>query len=197
MITKPFFGAILVLVALLIVITTKVQTNNPPDIKVETIGLDDLGIRLETPYGSKSPRHVLLVNDSQHHLLACDLVFEVTTTDGVVSPARKIVAFSYLLKAAPDVRKKLMISFPGIAPRSKMLLGLGVEPDQVRITSALPKLESSGLAVTLKDSVKIDKLIIRLDAVVLENGDVVGPRATEFLTELNDLLLKEKSDDKE
>ena len=139
---------------------------------------------------------MLLINESSHHLLACEIVYEFILSTGEIRASRKIVAYGYLLKATLDIRRKLLMSSPGIAPHSKMLLGLGVEPDQVRVTNTLPPLGNSRAVVTLRDTVRIDKLIIRLNAVVLENGQAVGPEATKFLSELNDSILKQNVNEK-
>lgn len=65
---------------------------------ITTKGLDDFGVTLELPYEGRSPYHVLLLNNSQYQIIACQIVFEFVTDKGEVRPAHKVVAYSEPLK---------------------------------------------------------------------------------------------------
>lgn len=168
------------------------RSSPPEGISIETVGLDDLNIHLEAPYGSLSPYHALIVNDSAHHLLACDVVFEAVTEDGRVLSSRRVIAYGDLIKASSEARQRLLKLQPGIAPHSKMLLGLGVEPDLVRVFgNQLPPLGDPNVVTILRSSTKIERLIIKLNAVVIESGEALGPTGQTFLTHLQEEVLKE------
>lgn len=190
----PILGiSLLVLVILLLDWRQQVKTKNSPDLVITTVGLDDLRISLEAPYGTKSIHHALIVNDSPHHLLACEIVFEFITRSGETHSNRKVVGYTELLSAEPAAREALLKSQPGIAPHSRMLVGLGVEPDLVRVSGRLPPLAGkSGLEETGTNLEMYEKLVIRLNAVVMENGQALGPGAAEFLTHLKTLLKEER-----
>lgn len=189
-------GVLLLAISFFLIQTTQVKTDNAQDIVIETVGLNELNIQLESPYGALSPHHVLLVNNSPHHLLACEIVFNWISQDGKVYPAKRIIAYGDLLEANPVTRQNLLKSSLGISPRSKMLVGLGVEPDLVRVTNKLPPVGKANIDQVLNDSIKFEKLMITLNAVVLETGEAVGPGAQEFLFHLKNSVLQEQRHEK-
>lgn len=83
-------------------LTNRVETNTQK-MKIETVGLAEFGIRVEAPYGPASPMHALIVNNSSHTLIACDVVFEYTKDDGTVLPAYKTVIFGDVVSAPAAV----------------------------------------------------------------------------------------------
>lgn len=169
----------------------QVKLQIPSDFEITTVGLDDLGIHLQAPYGTKSVHHALVVNDSSHHLLACEILFDFVTRTGEVQSARRVVGYAQLLSAKPKEREALFKSQPGIAPHSKMLVGME-EPDLVPITNKLPPLASEFSIKDERGSQNYRKLVIRLNAVVIENGEALGPGAKEFTTHLQTLLKEEQ-----
>lgn len=163
-------------------------------LEIVPIGLDEFGIRLESPYGTQSVHHVLLINDTSHNLIACEILFEFVTQSGETQIARKVVGYKDLLSATPAKRKALLTSDPGIAPHSKMLIGLGVEPDLLRVSSQLPAVKNLSVEEKPETLQRYQRLVIKLNAVVLENREAIGPGAVEFLHHL-ETLLKEESDE--
>jgi hypothetical protein len=164
-----------------------------PNLVITTVGLDDLHIGLKAPYGTASIHHALIVNDSPHTLLACEIIFEFITRDGEIRSNRKVVGYTELLLAKPAARQALIKFQPAIAPHSKMLVGLGVEPDLVRISGTLPPLTTkTSIEETGANLEMYEKLVIRLNAVVIEDGHAFGPGAADFLTHLKALLGEKK-----
>jgi hypothetical protein len=188
--TKIFIGGVLVLGVILFLSSRQVKTNTGHEFKIETIGLDGLGILLESPYGKESPYHALIINNSSHHIIACELVYEQFINDGRSFSSRRVIAFGDLLRAPQTTRNALLESSPGIAPHSKMLVGLGVEPGLAVVVEKLPHVENTS-EIIFNQSIKIEKLVITLTAVVLENGEAEGPKAQDFATHLKESVLKE------
>jgi hypothetical protein len=155
---------------------------------IETVGLEELGIRVEAPYGQASPVHALIVNNSSHTLSACDVVFEYTKEDGTVFPAYKTVIFGAVV-SAPTKERPTLLKKP---PHSKMLLGLAREPDMVLITNRLPELGEAAVEVTANPKVSFPKVTIRLNAVMFEDGNVAGPMGEQFRQKINDALAEDK-----
>jgi hypothetical protein len=156
--------------------------------KIETVGLDELGIHLEAPYGPQSPSHALIVNNSSHTLIACNVVFEYVRDDGTLVPATKTVIFGDVVLAPLETRSSLLKNNPCIAPHSKMLLGLGREPDMVRISNRLPELGEAMVEGMPNRWVSFPKLTIRLNAVMFENGSIAGPMGEKFREKVNEAL---------
>jgi hypothetical protein len=185
-------GVFSLVLVLLLRQPNRVKTE-PTNLIITTVGLDDQDIGLEAPYGTKSVRHALIVNNSRHHLIACEILFEFVTRTGEIHVARKVVGYTELLSAEPAARQALLRSQPGIAPHSKMLTGIGVEPDLVRVSRGLPPLTGKSSIEEPGANFEIyERLVIRLNAVVIENGQAFGPGASEFLPHLK-TLMKEDS----
>jgi len=163
-------------------------------LEITPIGLDEFGIRLESPYGTQSIHHVLLINNTAHNLIACEILFEFVTQSGETQIARKVVGYSDLLSATSEQREALLKSDPGIAPHSKMLIGLGVEPDLVRVSGQLPAVKNLSVEEKPETLQRYQRLIIKLNAVVLENRQAIGPGAAELLRHLETLLREERDD---
>jgi len=159
---------------------------------IETVGLDELGIRVEAPYGQASPMHALIVNNSSHTLIACDVVFEYTKDDGTVFPAYKTVIFGAVVSAPTKERPALLKNNPCIPPHSRMLLGLAREPDMVPITNRLPELAEAAVDVTANPKVSFPKVTIRLNAVMFEDGNVAGPMGEQFRKKVKEALSEDK-----
>lgn len=160
--------------------------------KIETVGLDELGIRLEAPYGPASPVHALIVNNSSHTLIACDVVFEFTKNDGTVLPSYKTVIFGDVVSAPPDMRPSVLKGNPCIAPHSKMLIGLAREPDLVPISNHLPELGEAMVEATMNSEVNFPKVTIRLNAVMFEDGSIAGPMGEQFREKVKEALSEDK-----
>jgi hypothetical protein len=169
----------------------RVETDNKT-MKIETVGLDELEIHIEAPYGPASPVHALIVNNSSHTLIACDVVFEFTKNDGMVLPANKTVIFGDVVSAPPDKRSSVLKNNPCIAPHSKMLLGLGGEPDMVPISNRLPQLGKGAIEATMNEEVSFTKVTIRLNAVMFEDGSIAGPMGEQFRVKVNEALSEDK-----
>lgn len=86
------------------------------------------------------------------------------------------------------MRASLLKSNPCIAPHSKMLLGLGREPDMVRISNRLPELGKALVEAIKNPWVRFPKLTIRLNAVMFENGMIAGPMGEKFREKVNEAL---------
>ena len=173
-------------------VTHRAETNTKRKMNIETVGLDELGIRVEAPYGQASPMHALIVNNSSHTLIACDVVFEYTKDDGTVFPAYKTVIFGAVVSAPTKERPALLKNSPCIPPHSRMLLGLAREPDMVPITNRLPELGEAALDVTANPKVSFPKVTIRLNAVMFEDGNVAGPMGEQFRKKVNEALSEDK-----
>lgn len=156
---------------------------------IETKGLAELGIELKAPYGPRSLQHVLLTNNGPHYVLACDIVFEMTTSDGAVFTARKVVYSHPLLEKNLDKRKALLESEPGISPNSSWLIGFdetGLQP----VLEGVPELEP-GFNGNFPDIAKCTHLGITLSGVVIETGEAFGPQGQAFLSHLEQEILKD------
>lgn len=84
---------------------------------------------MEAPYGPPSPIHALIVNNSSHTIIACEVIFEFTKDDGTLLPANKTVIFGDVVSAPADTRRSVLKNNPCIAPHSKMLIALGGHPE--------------------------------------------------------------------
>jgi hypothetical protein len=171
--------------------TPRVEPNTK-QMNIETVGLDELGIRVEAPYGPASPMHALIVNNSSHSLIACDVVFEFTKDDGTVWPANKTVIFGDVVSAPAGTRSSALKNNPCIAPHSKMLLGLGREPDMVPISDRLPALGEAAIEATMNSEVRFPKVTIRLNAVMFEDGSIAGPMGEQFREKVKESLSEDK-----
>jgi hypothetical protein len=167
------------------------------DLPITTKGLDEFRVTLEVPYGGKSPHHVLLLNNSKHHIMACEIVFEFGTPKGEIYPARKVIAYSDLLNEQDtSKRKALLKAQPGIPPGTKWLIGMGFDPDLVPIKdNVLPLLDTKQLVESSENSRRFSQLTIRLHAVVFDTGEAVGPGATAFLEHLRTEVLEGRNNE--
>ena len=163
-------------------------------LEITPVGLDEFGIRLESPYGTRSVHHVLLINNTPHNLIACEILFEFVTHSGETHTARKVVGYTELLSATPAQRAALLKTQPGIAPHSKMLIGLGVEPDLVRVSGQLPAVSNPSVEEKPETLQRYQRLVIKLNAAVLENREAIGPGGPEFLHHLETLLRGENDE---
>jgi hypothetical protein len=162
------------------------------NLRITAAGLDQFGITLQIPYDGRSPNHVLLLNNSQHHIIACQLTFEFVTSEGELRPAHKIVAYSDLLQEEDLVKRRILLKRqPAIAPNTEWLIGMGVDPDLVLIKDRIPPLPAAG-QVTEYSKQQFKQLTIKLTAVVFENGEAVGPSSAEFLEHLRTEVLEEE-----
>ena len=189
------FGLLLLLSIVVLIWTKQVKTDRPINLLITAVGLDDLHIRLEAPYEARSVNHALIINDSAHHLLACELLFEFTTKTGEIHTRQGVVAYTNLLTALkPGTREMLLKSQPGIAPHSKMLFGMGAEPKLLQASDELPPLPTDVMTAEEKQMnwAIFDKLVIRLNAVVIEDGRAFGPGADKFLDHLDKLIREVK-----
>lgn len=170
-----------------------VGIDKPHDLVITARGLDEFGIRLEVPYKGQSPHHILLLNDSQYHIIACQIVFEFVTPKGEIYPARKVVAYSELLNEKDNTKRKALLKTqPGIAPRTKWMIAMGLDPDLVLINDEVPALpDRQPLVEYSANKERFTQVIIKLDAVVLDTGEAVGPGRAEFLEHLRSEVLKE------
>jgi len=150
---------------------------------IAAIGLDDLGIHLQAPYGAKSIHHALIINDGPHSLMAFEVLFEFVSKTGSIDSHPRIVGYAQLLRAKPSEREALFKQGGvGITPHSKFLLNIGMQgPDMVVITDTLPPLTDSAVGLDNAEvTERYEKINIRLNAAVLENGEILGPGAKEF-----------------
>lgn len=188
-------GLLLLLSTGVLIWTKQVKTDPPPKLEVTAIGLDDLNIRVEAPYGSRSVNHALIINDSPHHVLACELLFEFITKAGEIHTTQGVVAYANLLTAErADAREKLFKSQLGIAPGSKMLFGMGADPKLLPASGELPPLATDVRTVEAEKMNRaiFEKLVIKLNAVVIEDGKAFGPGADKFLAHLDQLIKEVK-----
>ncbi|HJT66881.1 MAG TPA: hypothetical protein VJ749_10525 [Pyrinomonadaceae bacterium] len=156
------------------------KTHTQPTIAA--IGLDDLGIHLQAPYGAKSIHHALIINDGPHSLMAFEVVFEFVSKTGSTDPHPRIVGYAQLLRAKPTEREALFKKGVGVTPHTKLLVNVGMQgPDMVEVTDTLPPLTDSAVGLDNPEvTERYEKINIRLNAVVLENGEILGPGAKEF-----------------
>ncbi len=183
-------GCVLAVGAALL-LTNTVQTKNKT-MQIETVGLDELGIRVEAPYGQASPIHALIVNNSSHTLIACDVVYEFTKSDGTALPANKTVIFGDVVSASVEKRTSVLKNNPCIAPHSKMLIALGGQPDMVPISGPLPELGKPVVEAKMNSKVSFPKVTIRLVAVMFEDGNIAGPMGEQFWAKVKEVLSEDK-----
>lgn len=188
-------SVVILIIAVNIVIIGTAQhliNDQPPRMTIETKGLTELEIDLEAPYGEDSMEHVLLINRGSHYLLACEIEFEVTTNDGRVLSAKKVLYSFPLLENNSVKRMELLKSEPGIGPNSRWLVGFdqtGLE----QIGSTVPPLKAATLTKIFPDPKECKQLVITLTGAVIETGEAYGPLANEFLQHMRDDVLKEKT----
>lgn len=165
---------------------------------ITTRGIDELGIKLEHPYGERSLQHAVLTNDGPHYLLACSLVFEVTTKDGRVLSSEKVVYDADpLLEKDITKRKALLKKNPGIAPNTRWLIGIGDDTGLEPITTTPPPFSEQSIVHKLfPDMQNYTHFSITLAGAVTETGEAFGPRAREFQAALNEKWLKEYLNDR-
>lgn len=184
-------GSLLLLSTVILIWTKQVKTDQPTKLLITTVGLDELHIRLESPYGAKSVNHALIINDSPHHLLACELLFEFITKTGEIHSTRGVVAYTNLLMAeTKGARESLLKSQPGIAPHSRMLFAMGADPKPLPASGELPPLPTDVRTVEGEkmNQTIFEKLVIKINAVVIEDGRAFGPGAEKFLAHLDQLI---------
>ena len=171
---------VVVLLSLAVVWHRQMKRHVQPTITA--IGLDDLGIHLQAPYGTKSIHHALIINDGPHSLMAFEVVYEFVSKTGSTDPHPRIVGYAQLLRAKPTEREALFKKGVGVTPHTKLLVNIGMQgPDMVEVTDTLPPLTDSAVGVDNPEvTERYEKVNIRLNAVVLENGEILGPGAKEF-----------------
>jgi hypothetical protein len=183
-------GSLLILPAVLIGWGDKAM-----DFQITTSGIDELGIEVRAPYGTRSLQHALLINNGPHYVLACELVFEVTTEDGKVLSTRRNVYSGSLLERDQVRGTAILDEEEKITPHSSWLLGFG-EPGMERVENAPPALTEERISPEVFPGVKkCRKLSIRISGVITEDGKAHGPAVQEFLKHMDEDLreLKEAS----
>lgn len=190
MVIKILTGGILLLsLTLWIGLPKYMTTKKSDDLIITTQGLEELGITLQAPYGSRSFHHALIINNGPHHVLACDVLFEVVAKNGEVSSGHKVVFSHALAEEDPAERRAFLMKEPAIAPHTKWLVGLGVDPALEPVGDTPPPLADDAI---LPDVKNYKQLNITLKAVVIEDGRAFGSNAQGFLKHLNEELLREE-----
>jgi hypothetical protein len=151
-------------------------------------GNDELGIKLELPYGADSPADVVITNNSSHNLLAYKIHWSCIKYNGEVVERQSIKYHPLALSEKnQDRRMELLANQPLLAPHTKWFVGLGRENRQ--ITGKTPKLDEVGRDPQLFPDLKAYKQInVTLDGIILENGQVIGRDPAAFEREINKLV---------
>jgi hypothetical protein len=181
---KFSIAALLVLTSVVIV---ALSMNHKSELKLTVKGNDELGIKLELPYPKESPADVVITNNGKHSLLAYKIRWEGIKYNGEIVERNSIKYHpEALLEKNQEKRKQLLISQPLLPPNTKWFVGLGRKNRQ--ITGKVPSLEEVGRDPELFPDLKEYKQInVMLDAVMLENGQVVGRDPAAFDKEINSL----------
>ena len=155
--------------------TSKMSSENP---RITTLGLPEISVAIQVAYPGKSWQEVVLTNSGEHHLVAAVLVYELTKEDGSKGYARDVICDPGVSAESDPVKlKELLIRTPVIPPQSSWLVGVGI--DRTRLSKGLPSFEESRHLVFQKlveNPPPIKSIHITLDAVILEDGRVVGPQ---------------------
>jgi hypothetical protein len=168
-------------------VTWSIRQWNKPKIAKNAIvpvtasGLEEIGVKLIPAYPDRSWREMILTNESDHHLIAVVMTYEMTGEDGqkgfglnvlmrpevsLETDPAKIAAF---LTKYPD-------PYPLIPPHSKWLVGVGMQ--NLRFTDTLPSFEEARNFSSIEEDTPpvLKGVHVFLDGVILEDGRTVGPQ---------------------
>lgn len=151
---------------------------------VTASGLEEIGVKLLPAYPDRSWKEMILVNESDHNLIGVVIVYEFTMDNGEKgSVAHVLMRPEISLETDPVkinafIAKHSVIPYPLIPPRSKWLVGFGVQ--SIRITNALLSFEEaqsfSSVEEDLATRPALKGVHVHLDGVVLEDGQIRGPQ---------------------
>jgi|GEM_PF-5147182 len=148
---------------------------------VTTSGISEIGVKLIPAYPDRSWQEMILTNESNQHIIAVIVIYEVTREDGQMMPLQYIICHPELsLETDPSKIKALLKKYSLLPPHSKWLVGLGVERTQLADT--LPTLEETRASAYLQDLVltpPIKKVHVILDGIIFEDGRTAGPQKND------------------
>ncbi|HKS26795.1 MAG TPA: hypothetical protein VJS44_03200 [Pyrinomonadaceae bacterium] len=179
--------ALAVLAGGVLIITWAKVPKQSPQITVK--GIDELNLSLDAPYSLNSPGDVLIGNNGNHSPLAFRVLWRGIKNNGEVVD-REAIRFHplVLIEEEANKRAELLASEPMLPPRTKWLIGLDRESQQ--ITGSTPSLEDIGgrSPRVFPDLTDYKQINITLDAVILENGQVVGSDPVAFGKKVQSLV---------
>ncbi|MGH9839574.1 MAG: hypothetical protein ACREEM_12405 [Blastocatellia bacterium] len=167
------------------------QKDQTASTSVTASGLEEIGVKLAPAYPQRSWREMILSNESDHHIIAVVMVYEVTREDNEKISLGHVIALPELSLENDPVRIRAFLEkHPIIPPHSKWLVGLGVE--NKRLTDTLPTFEEAQSSTFMQDVTLTPKALksvhITLDGVILENGQTVGPQTRNTRQVISDNL---------
>ena len=160
-------------------------------LKVTTVGLDELGVKIALAYPEKSWQHLVLKNETDHHLLAVIIRYDITSPDDKSFAIREIICEPEVsLETDPEKMELLLRHRQVIAPHSTWLVGFGV--DRIRFDGALPTYEEGLSLVAVEATHRPNEfakhISVIIDGVILDDGRVIGPRKDEVRQRVADML---------
>jgi hypothetical protein len=150
---------------------------------VTASGLEEIGVKLSPAYPDRSWKEMILVNESDHYLIGVVMVYEFTMDNGEKGSVAHVLMRPEVSLETDPVKinaflTKHRVIYPLIPPRSKWLVGFGVQ--SIRITNALLSFEEaqsfSSVEEDLATRPAIKDVHVHLDGVVLEDGQIRGPQ---------------------
>lgn len=176
------FRKIIIIDAIIIILSIAVVSGklymNEPKFIITTTGIDRIGLKLTSAYPDKSWQELILQNESDHHIVAAVIRYELVKEDGTTALARDVICEAGVsLESDPEKLKRLLTKLPVIPPRSNWLVGVGIE--RMRLSSSIPSFEQTRSQVFLQPTLNppaLKSVHISVDGVVLEDGQMIGPQ---------------------
>jgi hypothetical protein len=159
---------------LLVVLRSKDMNKQP---SISTQGLEAIGLTLELAYPRESWQELIFTNNGEHQVIAALIHYEFTNVDGQKAFARDVIWDPKVSQETDPTRLKELVSRYQVIPAgSQWLVGVGVE--RVRLNNRKPSFEESRMHVyqSLPPTKPVEQIHISLDAVIIEDGQIIGPQ---------------------
>ncbi|HEX8149978.1 MAG TPA: hypothetical protein VF591_22540 [Pyrinomonadaceae bacterium] len=140
-----------------------------PQVSVE--GINELKLQLEIPGGGKNPGDFVIRNAGEHTLVAYRVVYEAHSKSGEVHEWSKTVVQPLAFLGSEDRDRFLSPTYSCIPPGTAVFGGL-LRESMPQDGKNIPKLERVWVPRGGLES--YDRIDVRLDAVMLEDGQIHG-----------------------
>lgn len=140
--------------------------------RINVKGIDELKLQLEIPGGGENPGDFVIRNSGEHTLIGYRVVYEGHSRSGEVHEWSKTVIQPLAFPNKKDQSQYLSPTYSCIPPGAAVFAGLHRD-SQSQDGKIIPKPER--VWVPREGLEYYDRIEVRIDAVMLENGQVLGP----------------------
>lgn len=140
--------------------------------EIHTEGISELKLQLEIPGGGENPGDFVIRNSGEHTLVGYRVVYEGHAKSGEVHEWSKTVVQPLAFPNSKDQSQYLSPTYSCIPPGAAVFAGLHRD-SQPQDGKTIPK--PARVWVPREGLEYYDHINVRIDAVMLENGRVLGP----------------------